>query len=530
MFAAKKGPSQTINEPGRGCGPLDVDRCGRRSVTLSQSMTAKSTIPLFHVVGFSGHRQIENPAGLAAVIDDSLESLRNHMKGEWLGLSSVAEGGDQLFVEQVRSLGMSWHAILPLPKAEFARDFPKAEWAAVERILGNAEHVRVITENGSREDAYLDCGIATVDGADVLLAVWDGEPARGKGGTGDVVAYARSLGRPLILIDANTLEVSRERLEKIERIDTSLGKLNRLPEAPVQAVGNPFKAPPEISSFQQKCDHAASRGAPQFRRLIVLTVLLHVTATLIAAAALAFEVHLVVVPWLKLLCLAGALGVALLLRRHHHSHHNWVRCRLAAEFCRSMLATWGLPRASPLFEDLDLPEIRGLSRALHILHSRSANAQPVPIDEFKDIYLRERIDDQLAYFRRQEARALPMFIRLKLGFWIATILALGCTLAYAVCHTAHIEVPHWTRTTVFYFLPISLPIIAAALISLISINDLQRRVARYREMQLMLDECRKRLVFCQTWNSLERVVLKTERALLQEVIEWHSLTSFAESH
>jgi hypothetical protein len=493
-------------------------------------MSPESEIPLFHVVGFSGHRQIADPPGLAVAIADALVSLRKQAHGEWLGLSSVAEGGDQLFVEQVRSLGLAWHAILPLPNAEFAKDFTPIEWAAVERTLEHAEHVRVITENGSREDAYLDCGMATVDGADVLLAVWDGEPARGKGGTGDVVSYARTLGKPLVLIDANTFKVTRENLGNLERTDTSLAKLNKLPSTPVGDSGNPFKAPPAIFAFQQKCDYAASKGAPQFRRLIVLTVLLHVAATLIAAAALAYEIHYSVVPWLKLACLAGALGVALLLRHHHHSHHNWVRCRLAAEFCRSLLATWGLPRASPLFEDLDLPEIRGLSRSLHILHSRSANTQPVPIDEFKDIYVEKRIDDQLEYFRRQEARALPMFNRLKLGFWIATILALISTLAYAICHTAQIEVSHATRETVFYFLPISLPIIAAALISLISINDLQRRVARYREMQLMLEESRKRVAYCQTWNSLERVVLKTERALLQEVIEWHSLTSFAESH
>ena len=72
--------------------------------------------------------------------------------------------------------------------------------------------------------------------------------------------------------------------------------------------------------------------------------------------------------------------------------------------------------------------------------------------------------------------------------------------------------------------------VAAALISLISINDLQRRVARYREMQEILQDSRRRVAFCQTWNSLERIVLKTERALLQEVLEWHSITSFAESH
>ena len=493
-------------------------------------MSESSELPLFHVVGFSGHRSVENPAGVARAITASLESLRREAPGEWLALSSVADGSDQMFVAQARALGLSWHAILPLPKAEFAKDFSPADWSAVETMLTHAEHVRVITENGTRDDAYLDCGMETVNGADVLVAVWDGQPARGKGGTADVVEYAKSLGKPVIVIDAVTFAVRRINFEKFDRTDKTLANLNRLPVGSAGWGENPFKAPGHIFAFQQKCDFAASHGAPQFRRLIVLTVLLHVVATLIAAAALSFDLHLVAIPWLKLLCLAGALGVALVLRHHHHSHHSWVRCRLAAEFCRSALATWGLPRAAPLFEDLDLPGVRGLTRSLHILHSRSAAVQPVPMDEFKRIYLEKRIDDQLGYYRRQEARALPLFSRLKMGFWIATLLAMACTLAYAVCHTGHLEVPHGVETVVFLFLPISLPVIAASFISLISINDLQRRVARFREMQLMLEDSRKRVTFCQTWNSLERIVLKTESALLQEVLEWHSITSFAESH
>jgi hypothetical protein len=493
-------------------------------------MSRASELPLFHVVGFSGHRQVVNPEAVGAAIGRALEELRREAAGEWITLSSVAEGSDQLFVTQARALGLSWHAILPLPKAEFANDFSPADWPRVERMLEHAENIRVITENGSREEAYLDCGMETVNGSDVLLAVWNGEAARGKGGTGDVVEYATSLGKPVIVIDANTLEVRRTNFEKLERGDASLTNLNRLPVASTGWGDNPFKAPDYIFGFQQKCDHAASKGAPQFRRLIVLTVALHVIATLIAAAGLSFDLHWIALPWMKLLCLAGALGVALLLRHQHHSHHSWVRCRLAAEFCRSGLAAWGLPRAATLFEDLDLPGVRGLTRTLHILHSRSANAQPIAMEEFKRIYLEKRIDDQLSYYRRQEARSLPLFWRLKRGFWIATILALGCTLAYALAHTAHAAVPKWMETTIFYFFPISLPVIAASLISLISINDLQRRVARYREMQLMLEDSRKRVSFCQTWNSLERIVLKTERALLQEVLEWHSITSFAESH
>jgi len=122
-----------------------------------------------------------------------------------------------------------------------------------------------------------------------------------------------------------------------------------------------------------------------------------------------------------------------------------------------------------------------------------------------------------------------MFSRLKLGFWIATILALACTLAYAVCHTRTWSARLDQDRRVLFPADLAPDHRGGADLADL-INDLQRRVARYREMQIVLEESRKRVAFCQTWNSLERIVLKTERALLQEVIEWHSLTSFAESH
>ena len=493
-------------------------------------MSASSSLPLFNIVGFSGHRQIGPADAIARSISLELEALAAEAPGEWIALSSVASGGDQLFVREARRLGRAWHAILPLPRAEFRADFGDGEWVRVEEMLAGAGHVRVIAENGSREDAYLDCGMETVNACDVLMAVWDGEPARGKGGTADVVAYARSSRRPIVIIDAATGAVRRENFEHLRREDRALAGLNALPEHDGGWGENPFRAPPAIFAFQKKCDHAASRGAPQIRRFVVGTVMLHVAATLIAAAALAYDLESGLIPWLKLACLVGALGVALLLRAHHHSGSNWVRCRLAAEFCRSALSTWGLPRVTTLFEDLHVPEVGGIARALQILHSRSAAAQPVGMDEFRRTYLRARLDDQLAYYRRQEARALPLFGRLKAGFWAMTLLAVAATAAYAACRTLGVGVPEWVTRTVFHFLPITLPVVAAAFISLIAINDLQRRVARYREMQVVLEHSRRRIEFCQTWNSLEQLVLRTEHALLQEVMEWHSITSFTESH
>ena len=89
--------------------------------------------------------------------------------------------------------------------------------------------------------------------------------------------------------------------------------------------------------------------------------------------------------------------------------------------------------------------------------------------------------------------------------------------------------PVWVPAWVYGFGPIVLPVLAAGFMSLVSVNDLHRRVARYREMRVRLETARKEATFVQTWGSLERVVAKAERALLQEVFEWHSITSFSES-
>jgi hypothetical protein len=495
-------------------------------------MAPPAHLPQFHVVGFTGHRRLEDAPGVAGVIREAIAALRKEAPGEWIALSSAAAGSDILFAREALALGCAWQAVLPLPAAEFKADFSAAEWAEAEALLARAEQVRVLSEGGAREDAFLDAGMETVHDADVVLAVWDGEPARGKGGTADVIAYARDLGRPLIIIDAQTLAVRRENAGAFVARDHDLEYFNHLPPAPATAYGasNPFGAPQEILAFQRKVDHTASRGAPQFRRLIASTTVLHVLATLIAAAGLAFSLHAAVLPWMKLVCLAGALGVALLLHKQG-AHHHWVRSRLAAEFCRSALATWGLPRAAPIFAELDLPGMRLLARALQVLHRRTAGAQPVPMEDFKRLYLEHRIDDQLGYYERRLAKALPQLVRLRSGFWIATVSAITCTAAYALHHVwNYAELPPAVEEWLFYFLPISLPVVAAAFISLISINDLHRRVARYREMQSVLQAARKQIAYSRTWSSLERVVQRTEQALLQEVIEWHSITSFAESH
>lgn len=494
-------------------------------------MAESDQLPVFHVAGFTGHRNVRDPAGVERVLRETLSGLRADAGVEWLALSSVAAGSDMIFAKTSLALGLGWEAVLPLPPAEFRRDFSETEWREVEMLLGEAEHVRVISERGRREDSYLDGGMETVNHCDLLIAVWDGEPSRGRGGTAEIVAYARELQRPLIIIDALTLAVRKEHFESLQVGDRHLAKLNALPSVPEgnlpAGADDGFR---RVHAFHLKVDHAATHGAPHFRRLITATVGLHVTATALAAASLAFHLHHPAMPWGKLLCLFGALGVALVVRHHRHQH-DWVRSRLAAEITRSALATWGLPRAVRLFDDFDWAGLEPLRRSLDVLQRRSARSRPAPFDEFKQRYLRERIDGQRAYFARQESKAVPQLARLRLGFTVSSVLAIVFTAVYALHSTlAHPIAPPWVEMGIFGFGPIVLPVLAAGFISLISINDLHRRVARYREMHIRLEAARKEAAFVQTWGALERVIAKAERALLQEVFEWHSITSFSETH
>ncbi len=494
---------------------------------------ADTQLPLFHIVGFTGHRQLTDAAGIQQAMSTELEKLRESKGVEWVALSSIAEGSDILFARTARSLGMGWEAMLPLPAAEFRRDFHEEIWMQVENLLGEAEQVRIIGERTARDDSYLDCGMETVNGCDLLLAVWDGEPSRGRGGTAEIVAYARELGRPLILIDAKNLEVRRENMERLRLGDRHLAKLNSLPPAPAENAASCEVDPvrERVHNFQRKVDHAATHGAPHIRKLTGMTLGLHVGATALATAGLAFNLHFALLPWSKLACLVGALVAAMLIRAAR-DRHDWVRCRLAAEITRSALATWGLPRADRLFGDFDWAGLEPLRRSLDVLQRRAAKSHSANFDVFKQRYLSERIDGQLAYFARQQSKAKPSLDRLRSAFFISSTLAIIFAAGYAINATvSHGEAPDWVQHVLFEFCPIVLPVLAAGFISLISINDLNRRVTQYHEMQVRLTAARKEANFVQTWGSLERVIAKAERALLQEVFEWHSITSFSgESH
>jgi hypothetical protein len=165
------------------------------------------------VVGFTGHRRIASEEKVAPFLRGVLVSLASERYGNLIGRSSVASGADTLFAEACLDLKLRWIALLPFPEAEFKKDFNEMDWHRAAALLCRADRIETSSGVAERPGGYLQCGLATVEGADVMIALWDGKPSRGPGGTAEIVAHTRLLQKPLILIHPDKLEIQRERFQ-----------------------------------------------------------------------------------------------------------------------------------------------------------------------------------------------------------------------------------------------------------------------------------------------------------------------------
>jgi hypothetical protein len=161
------------------------------------------------VVGVTGHR----PAGLSGADQPALvrqlrhvlDALR-HREGASVLVSALAEGADRLVAANALELGYELEAVLPLAPEDYERDFTAVtSRRGFRRLLARARGVEVLdgpraAGGGSRVERYAAAGARVVARSDLLVALWDGEPARGRGGTGEIVSIATAAGVPVVWV------------------------------------------------------------------------------------------------------------------------------------------------------------------------------------------------------------------------------------------------------------------------------------------------------------------------------------------
>ncbi|WP_265562249.1 hypothetical protein [Sphingomicrobium arenosum] len=118
-------------------------------------------------------------------------------------VSSLAEGADVIAAEAALASGAQLVACLPLPRDTYARDFSAEAWARTEALIEQSGAVLTLDPNGhGAEASYEAAGRIVLAQCDILIAIWDGEAAAGRGGTTQIVAEAVAMHQPVIHIDA----------------------------------------------------------------------------------------------------------------------------------------------------------------------------------------------------------------------------------------------------------------------------------------------------------------------------------------
>lgn len=149
------------------------------------------------IVGITGHQDIPDDA--LAYVRTGIGRALDPYGHDLTGVSSLAAGADQLFAEVVLQQCGQLHIVIPCQGYESTFEDEEA-LHRFRHLLDRAEEVDALAHLSPSEEAFLDAGRRIVELSQLLIAVWDGRQARGKGGTADIVNYARERQVEIIVI------------------------------------------------------------------------------------------------------------------------------------------------------------------------------------------------------------------------------------------------------------------------------------------------------------------------------------------
>jgi len=148
-------------------------------------------------IGITGHSNLAPSS--EPVVTQALTTVLADTPPPLIGVSCLARGADQIFARVVLDLGGQVEVVLPAEDYRERKVTPDNA-AVFEDLLASATIVRTLPFDTSNRDAYMAASETVLTTVDHIVAVWDGQPANGHGGTGDVVAAARERGTPVTVV------------------------------------------------------------------------------------------------------------------------------------------------------------------------------------------------------------------------------------------------------------------------------------------------------------------------------------------
>jgi len=380
-----------------------------RNATLTSAVTDESNVIPFRLrVGVTGHRTLSDVHQLELSVASVLDQVADRFPADRTPVvcrvvSPLAEGADRLVARTVLERpGADLIVPLPFARERLMKDFATQESKAeFDELYKRAVFHRVTIGTGqlSDDERHERVGHDVVDHADVLIALWDGLPSRGVGGTASIVHYARGgslepappvsaatrLTRwlrddpddpdarriPTFVVrtdrrgavetyfderDWEGVRAAYRELDHFNRFEPAKRAFRRdIPRnlaelrAPLDSLRDGSRNPSELARFKAitasleawvlpafgRADTGATSSRNQVATIGVGTALLAAAAVSSAAARVVLVPHTSSLTWAEVAFVSAVLGSRIFVMRQH-AHTRWVSFRALAEMLRVM--------------------------------------------------------------------------------------------------------------------------------------------------------------------------------------------------
>ncbi|MCG2738354.1 MAG: hypothetical protein L6282_18385 [Candidatus Methanoperedenaceae archaeon] len=526
-------------------------------------------IPAVVKIGVTGHRVLENEHKLIESVNNILLQLDEIFKRilkntphTFVIISPLAEGADRLVARSVMKRKVSGEmdtsnleVVLPLSEEDYLNDFKTSESKDdFKALLTKAKYVLTLEKADSRKAAYEQVGRYVVDNCDVLIAIWDGKPAAGQGGTAEIIGYARKMGRYLFWINSENGNI-KEEMHK-EHISRSLKNIEiyNAESLSINEMDSKFKA--RYGTLAKKADDSglsrvfleplcenllpqsvrASLLAQKYQKLHMKAgSFIYILAVMAVATVTIQRFFLSDYPkwlWLEFLWM---LLILILLRISDRGkwHRKWIDYRFLAERLRAsiFLCMVGIrckpPKAPPHLSISHRPDDWMIKAFEWIWDQRpKLPSNRVEFEHLKKFLLVAWIDDQVSWYRKTSKRHRRMHL------WFTRS---GVSLFFITLVVAAIE-----ASQLAHFLPISfdsvpeiltsmaiiLPAVGAALAGIRIHHEYLRNAERYCHMGIHLSSVSERIREAKDMKTLTRLLEEANEMMLRENQDWRVVFLF----
>ncbi|MFE5868442.1 DUF4231 domain-containing protein [Streptomyces roseifaciens] len=527
------------------------------------ALGGEGRLPFMLRVGVTGHRALDRPGDLMSAVQEAVRELSARLSGmagplpTVCVLSALAEGADRLVATKLLEWpGATLEAVLPVPPDDYLGDFGSAESRAeFHALLARSAGTRRVPVVATREEAYERAGHDIVDRSDVMVALWDGQPAQGRGGTAAIVRYAQERGVPLAWIHTTgeprveyRLEEARARGTREAAYEFRQYNAGRVRDFPLLVRVERDRLKPRSggsAAVEQAHEAVADWIVPYFVRADVLASRLHrrfraasaAIFIMAAAAVVVVATQVTFLPRRDWITLVEVVLLALLLVVPIVTHRRrvldrWISYRFLAERLRSeyFFALCGMRSrrvrtggGSQLFD----PSEAWVRRAvLEIIARRPpVHLTPADVPALKQHLSQHWIRAQSRYHQQAARRHGAWDARL----YLATNAIFGITLIAAFLHMlgAGQHVDHdssWGLLLIV--LSIGMPTLGAAVHGIRTQAQFRQHCQRYLRMAQLLEGLEGKLQRARTLERIREVAIETERVMRDETSAWFGVMRF----